>query len=159
MDSNYSYHNLFGKLEYENQYGMLKTDYTMLKPGLLHKANGGYILLQAKDLLSNQACYDALKKALTVKEINIENAVDQRSSMVMISLKPEPIPLDLKVLLVGNSSIYHTLLAMDPDFKKLFKVKVEFEETAPRTDDNVIRLAKFIHSFCEKEEILHLDKV
>ena len=74
MDSNYSYHNLFGKLEYENYYGALKTDYTMLQPGLLHKANGGYIILQAKDLLSNSLCYDALKKALRIKEINIENA-------------------------------------------------------------------------------------
>lgn len=157
MDSNYSYHNMFGKLEYENQYGMLKTDYTMLKPGLLHKANGGYIMLQAKDLLSNSICYEALKKALTVKELNIENTVDQRSSMVMVSLKPEPIPLNVKVLVVGNSNIYNTLLAVDPDFKKLFKVKVEFEEDAPRTNDNILRLAKFVHSYCSKEEILELD--
>ena len=158
MDSNYNYHNLFGKLEYENQYGMLKTDYTMLKPGLLHKANGGYIMLQAKDLLSNAMCYEALKKALTVKELNIENTVDQRSSMVMVSLKPEPIPLDVKVLVVGNSNIYHTLLAVDPDFKKLFKVKVEFEEDAPRTDDNMIKLSKFVHSYCSKEGLLELDR-
>lgn len=157
MDSNYSYHNMFGKLEYENQYGMLKTDYTMLKPGLLHKANGGYIMLQAKDLVSNSICYEALKKALTVKELIIENTIDQRSSMVMVSLKPEPIPLDVKVLVVGSSSIYHTLLAVDPDFKKLFKVKVEFEEDAPRTNDNITRLAKFVHSYCSKEEILELD--
>ena len=158
MDSNYNYHNMFGKLEYENQYGMLKTDYTMLKPGLLHKANGGYIMLQAKDLISNSLCYEALKKALTVKELNIENTLDQRSSMVMVSLKPEPIPLDVKVLVVGNSNIYHTLLAVDPDFKKLFKVKVEFEEDAPRTDDNIIRLSKFVHSYCSKEGMLELDR-
>lgn len=158
MDSNYSYHNMFGKLEYENQYGMLKTDYTMLKSGLLHKANGGYIMLQAKDLLSNSMCYEALKKALTVKELNIENTIDQRSSMVMVSLKPEPIPLDIKVLVIGNSNIYHTLLSVDPDFKKLFKVKVEFEENAPRTIDNITRLSKFVHSYCSKENILELDR-
>ncbi len=158
MDSNYSYHNLFGKLEYENYYGSLKTDYTMLKPGLLHKANGGYIILQAKDLLSNPMCYDALKKALRIKEINIENSVDQRSSMVMVSLKPQPIPLDLKVILIGNSNIYHTLLAMDIDFKKLFKVKVEFEDDAPKTNDNMLKLARFIHGFCEQEELPPLDK-
>ena len=158
MDSNYQYHNLFGKLEYENQYGMLKTDYTMLKPGLLHKANGGYIILQANDLLSNQICYDTLKKALLVKEINIENNMEQRSYMVMISLKPEPIPLNVKVLLLGDASIYHALLALDPDFKKLFKVKVEFEETAPRTDSNIQKLARFVHSFSEKEGMLPLDK-
>lgn len=158
MDSNYSYHNLFGKLEYENYYGALKTDYTMLQPGLLHKANGGYIILQAKDLLSNSLCYEALKKALRIKQLNIENAVDQRNSMVMVSLKPEPIPLDLKVILIGSSNIYHTLLAMDSDFKKLFKIKVEFEDDAPKTDDNMMKLARFIHGFCEQEELLPLDK-
>ena len=158
MDSNYQYHNLFGKLEYENQYGMLKTDYTMLKPGLLHKANGGYIILQASDLLANQICYDTLKKALLVKELNIENNMEQRSYMVMISLKPEPIPLNVKVLLLGDANIYHALLSLDPDFKKLFKIKVEFEETAPRTDVNIMKLAKFVHSFSEKEGMLPLDR-
>ena len=158
MDSNYQYHNLFGKLEYENVYGMLKTDYTMLKPGLLHKANGGYIILQASDLLSNQICYDALKKALLVKEISIENNMEQRSYMVMISLKPEPIPLNVKVLLLGDASIYHALLALDPEFKKLFKIKAEFEESAPRTDTNMLKLANFVHSFSKKEGMLPLDK-
>lgn len=158
MDSNYSYHNLFGKLEYENYYGALKTDYTMLQPGLLHKANGGYIILQAKDLLANPICYDALKKALRIKELNIENAADQRNSMVLVSLKPQPIPLDLKVILIGGANIYHTLLAMDSDFRKLFKVKVEFEDDAPKTEDNMLKLARFIHGFCEQEELLPLDR-
>lgn len=158
MDSNYSYHNIFGKLEYENYYGSLKTDHTMLKAGLLQKANGGYIIFQAKDLLENQMCYNALKKALRVKEISIENTADQRSSMVMVSLKPEPIPLDVKVILIGNANIYHSLLAVDTDFRKLFKAKVEFEDDAPRTDENVIKLARFIHGFCEQEELAHLDK-
>lgn len=158
MDSNYSYHNIFGKLEYENYYGALKTDYTMLKPGLLQMANGGYIIFQAKDLLANNICYEALKKALRIKEISIENAADQRSSMVMISLKPEPIPLDVKVIIVGNDTIYQSLLAMDSDFRKLFKVKVEFEEDAPITEENMNKLARFVHGFCEQEELPHLDK-
>ena len=158
MDSNYQYLNMFGKLEYENQYGMLKTDYTMLKPGLLHKANGGYIILQASDLLSNQICYDALKKSLLVKELNIENNMEQRSYMVMISLKPEPIPLNVKVLLLGDSEIYHALLALDPEFKKLFKIKAEFEESAPRTDSNILKLANFVNSFSKREGMLPLDK-
>ena len=155
MDSNYSYHNIFGKLEYENYYGSLNT---MLKAGLLQKANGGYIIFQAKDLLANQVCYENLKKALRVKEISIENTADQRSSMVMVSLKPEPIPLDIKVILIGNANIYHSLLAMDSDFRKLFKAKVEFEDDAPRTEENIVKLARFIHGFCEQEELAHLDK-
>jgi len=158
MDSNYSYHNIFGKLEYENYYGTLKTDYTMLKPGLLQIANGGYIIFQAKDLLANNICYESLKKALRIKETSIENAVDQRSSMVMISLKPEPIPLDVKIIMIGNDAIYQSLLAMDSDFRKLFKVKVEFEEDAPLTEENMNKLARFIHGFCVQEELPHLDR-
>ena len=158
MDSNYSYNNIFGFLEYENYYGTLKTDHTMLKPGLLHLANGGYIIFQAKDLLSNPACYEALKKALRIKEIAIEHANEQRASMVMISLKPEPIPLNLKVILIGNSSIYQTLLSMDSDFRKLFKIKVEFEDDAPITKENLNKLACIVHGFCEHSELPHLDK-
>ena len=158
MDSNYSYHNIFGKLEYENYFGSLKTDHTMLKPGLLHLANGGYIILQARDLVSNGLCYEALKKAIRIKQIAIENTADQRSSMVMVSLKPEPIPLDIKVLLIGDESVYQTLLMMDADFKKLFKIKVEFEEDTPISNENMNNLARFIHGFCEQEGLLHLDK-
>ncbi len=158
MDSNYSYHNIFGKLEYENYYGALKTDYTMLKPGLLHQANGGYIIFQATDLLSNSLCYEALKKALRTKELGIENAADPRSSMVMISLKPEPIPLNLKVIIIGEENIYQTLLAMDNDFRKLFKIKVEFADDAPLTTENVNKLARFIAGYCTQEELPPLTK-
>ncbi|MBO5005750.1 MAG: AAA family ATPase, partial [Clostridia bacterium] len=158
MDSNYSYHNIFGKLEYENYYGALKTDYTMLKSGLLHKANGGYIIFQASDLINNSLCYEALKKALRMKELLIENTADQRSSMVMVSLKPEPIPLDIKVILIGNENIYQTLLSFDSDFRKLFKIKVEFEDSSPMNVENMNKLARFIHGYCEQEDLLPLDK-
>ena len=158
MDTNYSYNNIFGGLEYENQYGAIKTDFTMLKPGLLHKANGGYIVFQARDLLVNPFVYETLKKSLRVKQLTIENTADQRASMMLVSLKPEPIPLDLKVLLIGNSEIYHTLLSVDDDFRKLFKLKVEFEEDAPRTSENIEKLSKFVRSFCVQEELIDLDK-
>ena len=158
MDTNYSYNNIFGKLEYENQFGALKTDYTMLKPGLLHKANGGYIIFQAKDLIANPGCYEALKKSLSVKLLNIENSIDQRSSMVLVSLKPEPIPLNVKVILIGDANMYYTLLSLDEDFSKLFKVKVEFEEDAPKTDENIQKLSQFIGNYCKNSEILDLDK-
>lgn len=158
MDTNYSYNNIFGKLEYENYYGALKTDFTMLQSGLLQKANGGYIIFQAKDLLQNGACYEMLKKVLRVKAISIENAVEQQTSMVMVSLKPEPIPLNLKVILIGDESIYYTLLSMDEDFRKLFKIKVEFEEEAPVNNENVNKLARIIHDYCIQEELPPLDK-
>ena len=158
MDSNYSYHNIFGKLEYENYYGSLKTDFTMLKPGLLHKANGGYIIFQASDLIANGICYEALKKSLRMKELLIENTADQRSSMVMVSLKPEPIPLNIKVILIGNEMIYQSLLAFDADFRKLFKIKIEFEDTSENSLENMNKLARFIHGFCKQEELLPLDR-
>ena len=158
MDTNYSYYNIFGGLEYENQYGTLKTDYMMIKPGLLHQANGGYVIFQARDILSNALCYEALKKALKIKELSIENATEQRAGMLLLALKPEPIPLDLKVILIGNSNIYHTLLSMDDDFRKLFKIKVEFEEDAPKTEANIERLSNFVRSFCAQECLLDLDK-
>ncbi len=158
MDSNYSYTNLFGRLEYENYMGMLKTDYTMIKPGLFHEANGGYIILQARDLMTNPACYENLKKILRNKELGIENPTDAKSQMVMISLKPEPIPLDLKVILIGNESIYQTLLSVDEEFKKLFKIKVEFEDYSPLSEDSLNDLAGFVHSYIESEDLLPLDK-
>ena len=156
-DTNYSYHNIFGKLEYENYYGALKTDFTMLKPGLLHIANGGYLIFQANDLLTNSLCYDTLKKVLRSKELGIENTADSRSSMVMISLKPEPIPLYLKVILIGDENIYQTLLSMDPDFRKLFKMKVEFADDAPMNKDNANKLARFVKGYCDHEHLPPLD--
>ncbi len=158
MDSNYSFNNLFGRLEYENYYGILKTDHTMIRPGLLQKANGGYIILQANDILSEPTSYDYLKKVLRNKEIGIDNSAEQRSSMVLVSLKPEPIPLDLKVILIGNENVYQTLLSVDEEFRKLFKIKVEFEDSADVNDDNLIDLAGFVHGFCTDEELPHLDK-
>ena len=158
MDTNYTYSNMFGKLEYENYYGALKTDYTMLQSGLLQKANGGYLVLQAKDLLLNPICYDTLKKALRVKKTSIENTMDQRSSMVMVSLKPEAIPLNLKVILIGDANIYYNLFSLDEDFRKLFKIKVEWEDEAPFNKDNANRLASIIHSYCVQESLPELDK-
>ena len=158
MDNNYSYNNIFGGLEYENQYGALKTDFTMIKPGLLHQANGGYIVFQIKDLLQNPACYESLKKAIKIKQAVIENSAEQRTGMILVSIKPEPIPLHVKVILIGNSNIYHTLLSMDYDFRKLFKVKVEFEEDAPKSAENIDRLSRFVKSFCMQENLLDLDR-
>jgi predicted ATP-dependent protease len=158
IDSNPSFYNLFGKLEYENSFGTLKTDFTLIKPGLLHKANGGYIILQIKDLLSNPLIWDSFKRVLRTKELYVDTLKDYQLNTVAIAgLKPEPIPVNIKVLLIGPSNIYHQLLAFDEDFKKLFKVKVEFEEEAPRNDANMFKIAQFIHTFCEKENAPHFN--
>ncbi|MBR2289801.1 MAG: AAA family ATPase [Clostridia bacterium] len=158
MDNNYLYNNIFGGIEYENQYGAIRTDFTMLKPGLLHQANGGYIVFQARDLMANQACYEGLKRVLRNGQIGIDTIVDNHQTMMLVSIKPEPIPLDLKVVLIGSSEIYHTLLNCDPDFRKLFKIKVEFEDDAPKNSQNIGKLANFIRSYCIQEELIDLDK-
>jgi predicted ATP-dependent protease len=158
IDSNPSFYNLFGKLEYENSFGTLKTDFTLIKPGLLHKANGGYIILQIKDLLTNPLIWDSFKRVLRTRELYVDTLKDYQLNTVAIAgLKPEAIPVNTKVLLIGPTNIYHQLLAFDEDFKKLFKVKVEFEEEAPRTDANMFKIAQFIHTFCEKENAPHFN--
>lgn len=157
-DSNYSFTSLFGRLEYENYMGMLKTDHTMLRPGLIQQANGGYLILQATDLLTNPHCYEYLKKILRNNEIGLESSLEQKASMVLISLKPEPIPLDVKVILIGTENIYQTLLAVDEEFRKLFKIKVEFEEYATLDDKNLMDIANFVHGLCETERLGHLTK-
>lgn len=158
IDSNPTYYNLFGKLEYENSFGTMKTDFTLIKPGLIHKANGGYLVLQVKDLLTNPILWDSFKRVLRTKLIHVDSLKDYQVNTVAIaSVKPEPIPVNLKVVLVGPSNIYYQLLEVDEDFRKLFKVKVEFDEEAPRTDSNMFKIAQFIHNFCEKEKAPHFN--
>ncbi len=158
IDSNPSYYNLFGKLEYENSFGTLKTDFTLIKPGLIHQANGGYIVLQIKDLLTSPIIWDSFKRVLRTREIYVDTLKDYQVNTVAISsLRPEPIPVNLKVILVGPSYIYYQLLEADEDFKKLFKVKAEFDEEAPRTEANMFKIAQFIHNFCEKEKAPHFN--
>ncbi|MBR4110238.1 MAG: AAA family ATPase [Clostridia bacterium] len=158
IDSNPSFYNLFGKLEYENSFGTLKTDFTLIKPGLIHEANGGYIVLQIRDLLSNNIIWDSFKRVLRTKLAYVDTLKDyQMNTVAIASLKPEPIPVNVKVILIGPSNIYHQLLNFDEDFKKLFKVKVEFEEEAPRNDNTMNKIAQFIHNFCEKENAPHFN--
>ena len=115
-------------------------------------------MFQANDLLSNPASYDNLKKILRANEIGIDNNVEQKTSMTLVSLKPEPIPLNIKVILIGNEDVYQTLLSVDETFKKLFKIKVEFENYAPLDERNLNDFAGFIHSFCTETDLPHLDK-
>lgn len=158
IDSNPSFYNLFGKLEYENSFGTMRTDFTLIKPGLIHKANGGYIVLQIRDLLTNPVIWDSFKRVLRTKLIYVDTLKDyQLNTVAIASLKPEPIPVNIKVVLVGPSNVYYQLLNYDEDFRKLFKVKVEFDEEAPRTEANMFKIAQFIHNFCEKEKAPHFN--
>ncbi len=158
VDFNPTYPNLIGKIEYDSEFGSVSTDYTKIKPGLFHLANGGYLILQAKDVLGNPQAYEAINRVLKTKKINIENMKDQSGVVAVPALKPQPIPVDIKVILVGNTSIYQLLYEYEEDFRKLFKVKVDFDEEMDRSEENILKLASFISGFCRKENTLHFDK-
>lgn len=158
VDFNPTYYNLLGKLEYENEFGTMTTDFTMIKGGLFHQANGGYLILQAKDVLSNVQSWEALKRALKTRQIAIENMKEQMGLVSVSALKPEPIPLQIKVILVGSEYLHQALYEYDEDFKKLFKIKVDFDEEMDRSQDNTLKLAQFISSFCRRENAPHFDR-
>lgn len=157
VDFNPTYYNLLGKLEYENEFGTMTTDYTMIKAGLFHQANGGYLILQAKDVLSNVQSWEALKRVLKTRQITIENMKEQMGLVAVSALKQEPIPLKVKVILVGSEYLHQALYEFDEDFKKLFKIKVDFDAEMERNEENVGKLAQFISSFCRRENALHFD--
>lgn len=158
VDYNPTYYNLMGKIEYENEFGAVTTDFTLIKAGLLHQANGGYIILQARDVLNNVQSWEALKRVLRTRHITIENIKEQMGLVAVSSLKPEPIPIDVKVILVGSAHIYQLLYELDDDFSKLFKVKVDFDDEMDRTEENILKLARFVSSFCSREKTLHFDR-
>ncbi len=154
-EDNPTFNNLFGKIEYEAHYGTLSTDFTLIKGGSLHEANGGYLILSTNGLVRNPASYDGLKRALQNGEISIEDPSERQGSPTR-SLSPEPIPLDVKVILIGEPSTYQMLYAGDPDFQPLFKVKAQFDDVIPRTDENMKMYGRFIHTLCESEGLRHL---
>lgn len=154
ISTNPNYFDLFGKLEYENQMGSLRTDHTMLKSGILHKANGGYLLVNARDLISNMTLWEAFKRVLRNGELTIDSSRDIPTTGAIVSLKPETIPLNMQVILIGSESIYTQLSNLDADFKKLFKVKADFDDFIPRTDENVKRTAEYVASVVDRNSLL-----
>jgi lon-related putative ATP-dependent protease len=157
MEVNPTYQNLFGRIEKEAQFGVLSTDFTMIRGGSLHKANGGYLVLQVEDLVRNLFSYDSLKRALINVCIRIEEAGERLGFITTKGLKPEPIPLNVKTIIIGNPLLYQQLYALDPDFKELFKVKADFDSVMDRTPENTRKYAAFICTFCRKEKLKHLD--
>jgi lon-related putative ATP-dependent protease len=157
VELNPTHKNLFGRVEKEAQFGVLTTDFTMIRAGSLHKANGGYLVLPAEDILRNLFSWDGLKRALTNNRIMIEEAGERLGLITTKGLRPEPIPLNIKVLLIGKPTIYHLLYMLDTDFKELFKVKAEFDTTMDRTNENIRKYTAFICSLCKKEKLKHLD--
>ena len=157
LEANPTYQNLIGRIEHRAQFGTLVTDFSMIRPGALHRANGGYLVLDARDILANPLAWDALKRALRNQEIRIEEAVQQLALISTVSLSPEPVPLNVKVVLIGDPTTYYLLYALDPQFEKLFKVRADFSTEMDWTSENVEKVARFIRARCEEEKLPHFD--
>jgi len=158
MESNPTYYNLLGKVEYRGEFGALVTDFTMIKGGALQQANGGFLILQIRDLLTNPLSWEGLKRALKSAEARIENIGDQLGLVPTATLRPEPIPLNVKVVLVGPPLIFQYLYTLDEDFRKLFKIKADFDTEVQRTDQTVTAYAAAIGAICRQPGLSPFDR-
>ena len=149
--------NLVGRVERIQQYGALLTDFTLIKSGALHKANGGFLLIDARKLLLQPYAWDSLKRSLASKSIKIETPGDE-TSFTTISLDPEPIPLDIKIILLGDEDLYDLLSERDPDFSDYFKVEADFGTIMDRTEENEVEYAKLIGSLSNKKKLRSLNR-
>jgi lon-related putative ATP-dependent protease len=143
-ESNPVLQNLVGRVEHQAQFGALFTDFNMIKPGALHKANGGFLVLEARDVLMKPYSWDALKRTLKTGEIRIEDVAQQMGFATTATLDPEPIPFSAKIVLIGEPFIYYLLYSQDPDFQELFKVKADFDTVVERTSHNEQLYARFV---------------
>ena len=153
-ETNPTYHNLFGKVEYRGSLGSWVTDFTHIKPGVLHLANGGYLILQATELLQEPYVWTQLKRSLQTRKIQIENLSEERGVFPTSGIKPEPIPLNIKVIIIGSYYLYDLLANFDEDFHKLFKVKVEYDTVMEKNIENSLKMARYIKKYAEMEGLL-----
>jgi lon-related putative ATP-dependent protease len=159
MEHNPTYSNLFGRIDNEARFGTLVTNFTLIGAGSLHRANGGYLVLPIEDVLRNPFSWDSLKRALRDARIVVEDPMQRLGLFSTRTLQPEPIPLDVKVILIGRPMLYHMLQAFDDDFAELFKVKAEFDSIMDRQTESVEDYARFVSSLCGEEGLKHLDSV
>jgi lon-related putative ATP-dependent protease len=157
VEDNPTVTNLLGRIEYEAKFGTLSTDFTLIKGGSIHKANGGYIILGARELLTSQLSYDGLKRALQSGNATVEETGQRLGVASTKSLTPQPIPLNVKIVLAGEHEIYQALYAADPDFGLLFKVKAQFDDAIDRSEENMKTYGRFVHTLCENEKLNHLE--
>jgi lon-related putative ATP-dependent protease len=149
--------NLIGRIEHVAQMGTLLTDFLLIKPGALHRANGGYLLVDARKLLLSPFAWEALKRAIKGREIRIEQPVEMMGLISSQSLDPEPIPLDVRVILFGERELYYLLSAFDPDFPRLFKVQADFDDTIARSPENDHAYARLIASIVKEHGLKPVD--
>jgi lon-related putative ATP-dependent protease len=156
--SNPTYPALFGRTEREAVFGALVTDFTMIKPGALHEANGGYLVLKVTDILKWYLSWEALKRAVRHKEVKIEDVGEMYGFITTRTLKPEPIPLDLKLVITGDPYIYELLYIYDDRFKQMFKIKAHLDDKADRSKKRIRECLCCMARFCEDEGLRHIDR-
>ena len=157
VETNPTYYNLVGRAELRAEFGALVTDLSMIKPGALHLANGGYLVLQVRDVLTSPYAYEGLKRALRSREIRIEPLGEAVGMLPTATLRPDPIPLDLKVVLVGTPYLYHLLYALDEDFEELFKIRADFDVVVERTPETLGEYAKAIAAIARRCGLCRFD--
>ena len=152
-ENNPSHNNLIGKIEFKARFGFMTTDHNMIRPGAIHRANGGYLVLQALDVLLNPFSWEALKRVLREKEAAPDTLAEQYGLISVSTIKPQPIPLNIKVILVGSAQIYYLLYYLDEEFRKLFKVKADFDIEMARSERHIGQYAAFIADECRKLDL------
>jgi len=155
VDVNPTVYNLVGRIEHRAEFGALVTNFNMIRAGSLLRANGGYLVLDAKSVVTQTFSWDALKRSLRSKEVRIEELSQQYSLVATSSLNPEPIPLNVKVVLIGDPQTYYLLYSMDDQFAKLFKVRADFAVDMPWNEESVMNYARFIRDRCNEEKLPH----
>jgi lon-related putative ATP-dependent protease len=158
IESNPIYPNLFGTIERQAWFGALFTDFTMIKPGVLHKANGGYLIMRVMDLLKWYLSWEALKRALRDQEIRIEDLAELYGLFSTRTIRPEPIPLDIKIILTGDPYLFELLHFYDDQFQKLFRVKAHMDDRMDLKEDTMIQSAQVLGNFCREKKVRHLDR-
>jgi lon-related putative ATP-dependent protease len=157
-EPNPTYYNLVGRIEYRAAFGSMVTDFREIKAGALHRANGGFLVLDALEVLRHPFSWDALKRALTIGEVRIENLGEEFSAVPTASLRPAAVPLDLKVILIGTPLIYHLLYRLDDDFRELFKVKADFSPDLDWSPEHQADYAAFVSRWVRDNKLRHFDR-
>lgn len=158
LENNPNYTNLFGGVERRAQFGALVTDFTLIRPGSIHKANGGYIIIHILDLLRWFFSYEALKRCLKEQKIKIEDLAEQLGFIATRTLQPQPIPLNIKVILIGDPYIYQLLYIYDEDFQKLFKIKAQFDWEMKKTPEHLQDFTALVAAYCQEEKLMPIHK-
>lgn len=153
-----TYNNLIGRVEHIAQMGALVTDFNLIEPGALHRANGGYLVLDARELLTQPYAWQGLKRVLRAQELRIESLSQALSLVSTVSLEPAPVPLDVKVILIGERMLYYLLHHLDPDFGELFKVEADFSDDMPRTPESSEPYARLIATIARREDLRPFDR-